>query len=82
MGQPEPPTGLGHRRNLLKGVGVGVAVSAIAVQVIGGSPGARLPGLLWMLLAAVLVCAAGADWAGQHRGGCRSVRTGRQVGQG
>jgi hypothetical protein len=80
MGQPEPPAGLDHRRNLLKGVGA--AVSGIAVQVIGGSPGARLPGLLWMLFDLLVVCAVGADWAGRHRGGCASVRTGPQVGQG
>lgn len=75
MGQPEPPAGLNHRRNLLKGVGVGVAVSGIAVLVAGGSPGERLPGLV---LALVVVCAAGADWAGR----ARVVRTGPLVGQG
>jgi hypothetical protein len=82
MGQSEPPVGLGHCRNLLKGVGVGVAVSGIAVLMVGGSPSERLPGLLWVLLALVVVCAAGADWAGRHRGGCASVRTGPWVGQG
>jgi hypothetical protein len=82
MGQPEPPAGLDHRRNLLKGVGIGVAVSGIAVLVIGGSPGARLPGLLWMVFALLVVCAVGADWAGRHRGGRASVRTGPRVGRG
>jgi hypothetical protein len=80
MGQPEPSAGLDHRRNLLKGAGV--AVSGIAVLVIGGSPGARLPGFLWMLFALVVVCAVGADWAGRHRGGRASVRTGPRVGRG
>jgi hypothetical protein len=59
MGQPEPSAGLDHRRNLLKGIGV--AVSGIAVLVVGGSPGEWLPGLLWMLLALVVACAADAD---------------------
>jgi hypothetical protein len=79
MGQPEPPAGLDHRRNLLKGASV--AVSGVAVLVVGGSPGERLPGLLWVLLALAVVCAA-ADWAGWHRGGRASVRTGPRVGQG
>jgi hypothetical protein len=82
MDQPERPAGLDHRRNRLKGVGVGVAVSGIAVLAVGGSPGARLPGLLWVLLALVVVRAAGADWAGRHRSGRASVRTGPRVGQG
>ncbi len=82
MGQPKPPTGPDHRRSLLKGVGVGVAVSGIAVLVVGGSPGERLPGLLWVLLTLVAVCAAGADWAGRHRGARASMRTGPRVGQG
>ena len=80
MGQPEPLAGLDHRRKLLKGVGV--AVGSIAVLVIGGTPGARLPGLLWMLFALVVVCAVGADWAGRHRGGRASVLAGPRVGQG
>jgi hypothetical protein len=79
MGQTEPPTGLDHRRNLLKGVGV--AVSGIAVLVIGGSPGARLPGFLRMLFALVL-WAVGADWAGRHQGRRVSLRTGPRIGQG
>jgi hypothetical protein len=83
MVQSEPPIGLGHCRNLLKGVGVGVAVSGIAVLVVGGTPGEWLSGLLWVLLALVVVCAVGADWAGRHRGGGRaSVRTGPRVGKG
>jgi hypothetical protein len=82
MGRPELPVGLDHRRNLLKGLGVGVAVSGIAVLVVGGDPGGRLPGLLWVLLALVVVCAVGADWAGRHRGGRASVRTGPRVGWG
>jgi len=65
-----------HRRNLLKGVGV--AVSGVAVLVVGGSPGERLPGLLRVLLALVVACAAGADWAGR----ARVVRTGPLAGQG
>jgi hypothetical protein len=80
MGQSERPVGLGHCRNLLKGVGVGVAVSGIAVLVVGGSPGEWLSGLLWVLFALVVVCAAGADWAGRHRGGCASARTDPRVG--
>jgi hypothetical protein len=79
MGQPEPPAGLDHRRNLLNGVSV--AVSGVAVLVVGGSPGERLPGLLWVLLALVVVFAP-ADWVGWHRGGRASVRTGPRVGQG
>ncbi len=82
MGQPEPSAGLDHRRNLPRGAGTGVAVSSIAVLVIGGSPGARPPGLLWMLFALVVVCAIGADGDGRHRGGRASARTGPQVGQG
>lgn len=81
-GQPELPTGLDHRRYLLKGVGIGVAVSGIVVLAIGGSPGAWLPGLLWMLFALLVVCAVGVDWAGRHRDDRASVPMGPRVGQG
>jgi hypothetical protein len=82
MGQPEPSAGLDRRPrcHLLKGIGigVGVAVSGIAVLVVGGSPGERLPGLLCVLLALMVACAAGADGAGR----ARVVRTGPLAGQG
>ena len=82
MGQPESSAGPDHRRNLLKGVSVGVAVSGIAIMAIGSNPDEQLPGLLWVLLALVLVCAVGADWAGRQLGGRALVRTGPRVGQG
>jgi hypothetical protein len=80
MSQPKPPAGLDHRRTLLKGVGV--AVSGIAVLVVGSSSSRRLHRLLLILFALVVVYVVGTDWARWHRGGHTSVRTGPWVGRG
>ena len=75
IAQPEPPAELDHRRTLLKGVCVGIAVSGIAVLAVGGNAPERLHRLIWVLLALLVVCAAGAEWAGRRRTGRASGRS-------
>ncbi len=74
MRQPEPPAEPDDRRTLLKGVVVGLAVSGVAVFVVGGNADERLRRLLGVLLVLAVICTVGAGWAGRQLQSRRAAR--------
>jgi hypothetical protein len=77
--RPEVPAGEDHRRTLLRGIAIGVAISIVAMVGVGGNSGERIHRLALVMLAlAVMVAGAWAFSAarasrrlaelGEHRG--------------
>jgi hypothetical protein len=68
MRQPVAPASADSRQStLLKGIAIGIGVSAMTAFVVGGNPDERLHRMLWLLLIfIVLIGAAGAARAGRR----------------
>src|SRR5579863_8298718 len=62
MGQTAPPAEHEDRRTLLKGIAIGVCLSAVTLMLVGGAPDGRLHRLIWLLPLLAAVCAIGATW--------------------
>jgi hypothetical protein len=59
--RPEVPAGEDHRRTLLRGIAIGIAISIVAIVAVGGNSGERIHRLaLVMLVLGVMVVGA---WA-------------------
>jgi hypothetical protein len=59
--RPEVPAGEDHRRTLLRGIAIGIAISIVAIVAVGGNSGERIHRLaIVMLVLAVMVAGA---WA-------------------
>jgi hypothetical protein len=62
MRQPAPPAEPDDRRAVLKGIAIGVCLSALTLMVVGGAPDGRLHRLIWLLPLLAAGCAIGATW--------------------
>jgi len=70
----EAPAGQGSRRNLLRGIAIGIVISAVALIAVGGNAAERTHRLLVVLVVLAAATAAGEAIAGRPQANRRGAR--------